>query len=112
MVSLALPGVQPQEAGAPSAGVSQERGRGFAVGVKSAQPALIAVRIRHESCPICRSVEAELAPVVRLANEREVLLVTIDLSSDASQRQSALLIGALGLDALWPVDAETRAWTS
>lgn len=102
----AFAAAQPQDAGpggSPEVAVGAA-GQGYVVDVRSRRPALIAVRIRHDSCPVCRSVEADFDPVLKLFNERDVLLVTVDLSNEATQHQSALLIASLGLEELWPVD--------
>lgn len=84
--------------------IARERGRGMKVEQESARPAVIAVRIRHDMCPICKVVESQFDPILELANENGVLLVTIDLSTEETQRQSGLLIASLGLEQLWPSD--------
>ena len=81
-----------------------ETGSRFKVDLKSERPVLIALRIRHEMCPICKSIESRFDPIVTIANDNAILLVTIDLSNEATLRQSSMLIASLGLKGLWPTD--------
>ena len=70
-------------------------------------PKIIAVRVHHDMCPYCKQLEPQYAELIRRAKDESVLFVTLDLSSETSQRQSALLAGALGLKRVWPRDLST-----
>jgi hypothetical protein len=76
----------------------------FRVAVQPEAPRLIGVRLRHDLCPLCRRVEPELDAMRDLANAERVLLVDVDLTNEATQRQSAMLLAALGLESVWPKD--------
>ena len=67
-------------------------------------PDIIAVRIRHDMCPFCKKFDPQFPNLVRQATEDSVLFVTLDLSSEETQRQAALLVGALGLEKVWTGD--------
>lgn len=74
------------------------------VDVRASTPSLIALRYRHDLCPVCAAYEPRLREVVDFANRNDVLMLTIDLSSEATQRQSAMLLAQLGLEKFWPND--------
>lgn len=74
------------------------------VGARAEPPAIIAVRIHHGMCPFCRKLDPMFTKLSRQTKEPTVLFVTLDLSDKASQRQAALLAGALGLESLWTGD--------
>lgn len=84
--------------------MARERGRTMKVHEQVEDPAVIAVRIRHDMCPVCMSIERDFDPISELANDLGVLIVTIDLSTEEARRQSALLTASLGLKRLWPAD--------
>lgn len=67
-------------------------------------PKLIALRFHHDMCPYCREFAPKFARTTERASQDAVLYVTLDMSTEASQIQAALLVGALGLDDLWPGD--------
>ncbi len=106
--SIAITGEAPRGAAAetPSDIVRRagEMGSRFKVDLKSERPVLIALRIRHDMCPICKSIESRFDPIVTIVNDNAILLVTIDLSNEATLRQSSMLIASLGLEGLWPTD--------
>ena len=80
------------------------RGSDMKIAAKVESPAIIAVRIRHDMCPYCKKFDPLFPALVRQAMEESVLFVTLDLSSEESQRQAALLVGALGLEKVWTGD--------
>jgi hypothetical protein len=49
-------------------------------------------------------MEPEFTDLSRKSYEEPVLFLTLDVSSRASQRKAALLVGALGLESFWPGD--------
>ena len=86
------------------AAVADPKGAEFKVELPVTAPAVIAVRFRHDMCPYCKAFDPQVADLHRKTRDEPVLFVTLDLSSEVSQRQAALLIGALGLEAAWPGD--------
>jgi len=71
---------------------------------KVGQPDIIAVRIRHDLCPLCKKLDPRFPDIVRDFNGQSVLFVTLDLTDQTTQKQAALLTGALGLDSVWTGD--------
>lgn len=67
-------------------------------------PNIIAVRIRHDMCPFCKKFDPAFPRLVRQTSDESVLYVTLDLSSEATQKQAALMVGALGLQDVWTGD--------
>lgn len=92
---------------ASAAVTAQDRGAGMKISAVSRPPKIIAVRVHHDLCPYCKQLEPQYAELIRRAKDESVLFVTLDLSSETSQRQSALLAGALGLKRVWPRDLST-----
>ena len=80
------------------------RGREMKVNAKVALPEIIAVRVRHDLCPLCGELDPKFPEFVRQANDESVLFVTLDLSSETTQKQAALLVGALALQRVWTGD--------
>ncbi len=106
IIAIEVEGTMAQDGGQQSsiAQIAKQRGRQFKVTAKAEMPSLIAVRVRHDQCPICISIEGDLDPALDFLNQNRVLVVTIDLSSEATLTQAGLLIASLGLEALWPED--------
>lgn len=86
---------------------AQDRGAAMKISAVSRPPKIIAVRVHHGMCPYCKQLEPQYVELIRRAKDESVLFVTLDLSSETSRRQSALLAGALGLRRLWPRDLST-----
>lgn len=80
------------------------RGADRKVNAKVSSPGIIAVRVRHDLCPLCKELDPKFPELVRQANNESVLFVTLDLSSETTQKQAALLVGALGLQRVWTGD--------
>lgn len=80
------------------------RGADRKVRAKVTSPEIIAVRVRHDLCPLCKELDPKFPELVRQANNESVLFVTLDLSSQTTQKQAALLVGALGLQRVWTGD--------
>ena len=62
------------------------------------------MRIRHDMCPYCKKFDPQFPALIRQAAAESVLFVTLDLSTEETQRQAALLVGALGIEAVWTGD--------
>ena len=67
-------------------------------------PRLIAVRVHHDMCPYCKSLKPDFEKVTKQPRDESVLWVTLDLTTEQSQQQSALLSAALGVQELWTGD--------
>lgn len=67
-------------------------------------PNVIAVRIRHDMCPFCKKFDPAFPTLIRQMKSESVLFVTLDLTSEATQKQAALMVGALGLQDVWTGD--------
>ncbi len=80
------------------------RGTEFKVDAKVRAPEIIAVRIHHDMCPHCKRLKPQFEALDALLTDASALLVTLDLSTPATQHQAALLAGALGLESLWTGD--------
>ncbi len=80
------------------------KGSDIKIAAQVQAPRVIAVRIRHDMCPFCKKFDPQFPALIRQATEEAVLFVTLDLSSEETQRQSALLVGALGLGEVWTGD--------
>lgn len=80
------------------------RGADRKVSAEVSSPEIIAVRVRHDLCPLCKELDPKFPELVRQANNESVLFVTLDLSSQTTQKQAALLVGALGLQRVWTGD--------
>ena len=89
--------------------VVQDRGATMKVSAVARAPKIIAVRVHHDMCPYCKQLDPQYAELIRRTKDESVLFVTLDLSSETSQRQSALLAGALGLRRVWPRDLSKLA---
>ena len=74
------------------------------VNVDVASPDLIAVRIHHDLCTYCKQLDPQFTKLIRNPDNDSVLFITLDLTSEATQQQAALLVGALGLENIWPDD--------
>ena len=71
---------------------------------KAVAPRLIAVRVHHDMCPYCKGLKPEFEKETKRPRDEAVLWVTLDLTTEQSQEQSALLAAALGIQALWTGD--------
>ena len=83
-------------------------------------PDVVAIKVWHPSCPLCKSLDPRYATVVDAFDDGSVLFMTFDLSTEASRRQAELLVTALGVQDLFEdplahlgsvvlVDLETKA---
>ena len=73
------------------------RGATMKVSAVARPPKIIAVRVHHDMCPYCKQLDPQYAELIRRTQDESVLFVTMDMTIETSQRQSALLAGALGL---------------
>lgn len=80
------------------------RGANMKVSATVAAPDIIAVRIRHDACPLCRRLDPRFPDIIREFADASVLFVTLDMTDESSQTQAALLTGALGLEGVWTGD--------
>lgn len=80
------------------------RGASMNVSAKVKSPGIIAVRIHHDLCPYCKKLDSQFAKLTRRASGDSVLFITLDLTSERTQQQAALLVGALGLERVWTGD--------
>lgn len=87
-----------------SRSVANSRGASMKVAATVEIPAIIAVRIYHDRCPYCKKIAPEFTKLSRRMGERSILYVTLDLSSEDSQKQAALMVAALGIQHLWTGD--------
>jgi hypothetical protein len=82
-------------------------------------PRLIAVKIWHETCPACKIIDPRYETVTAAFNTKDVLFVTLDMSTEASRHQAALMAETLGIGAayrehfgssgfVWLVDPKTH----
>ncbi len=83
--------------------VANPRGADMKVTATVESPRVIAVRVRHDLCPICKVLDPQFQKIVEETSD-SVLFVTLDLTSRTSQKQAALLVGALGLNRVWTGD--------
>ena len=83
---------------------SGPRGTDIKVSAKVELPAIIAVRIRHDMCPYCKSFDPKFPTLTLQSDSKSVLFVTLDLSNETTQRQAAMLVSALGLEKVWTGD--------
>ena len=88
---------------------SRQKGAAMKIAAKAQAPKIVALRVHHDLCPYCRKLKTDPAfpKLGRLKADGAVLFVTMDMTDEATQKQSALLIGALGLQNLWPADLST-----
>lgn len=82
------------------------RARGAKVKVNATvrTPDIIAVRIRHDMCPFCKGFDSKFPKLIRDAGKDAVLFVTLDMTTETTQEQAALLLAALSLEHLWTGD--------
>lgn len=88
---------------------------------EEAEPAqVVAVKFWHRTCPACREIDPRYAEVRDDFEEKPVLFVTFDMSTDETRAQSQMLAESLGIGDLYRdnygvtgfvvlVDAESRA---
>jgi len=101
LTALAPLGMSPaQEHFAPRG----ERGSQFKVNAQVDAPRILAVRIHHDLCPHCKQLKPQFEALNASVLDVPVLLVTLDLSTPATQHQAALTAGALRLESLWTGD--------
>ena len=84
--------------------VAPPRGSDMKVDAVVEAPAVLAVRVRHDMCPYCRALDAEMPELMKKSADQSVLWITLDLTDETTQQQAALLAGALGLEAIWTGD--------
>ncbi len=70
-----------------------------ALGVE--HPDLIVARFHAKWCGACKTLAPKFEALKQAAADEQVLFVTLDMTTDESRRQAALLAGALGLDKAW-----------
>ncbi len=80
------------------------KGSDMKVTAKVEAPAIIAVRVRHDMCPLCKGLDPKFPEIIRNANDESVLFVTLDLTDETTQQQAALTVGALGIESVWTGD--------
>ena len=80
------------------------RGSDMKVNAKVKAPDIIAVRVRHDMCPLCKELDPKFPKIIRNANDESVLFVTLDLTDETTQQQAALTVGALGIEGVWTGD--------
>ncbi|MCH7993833.1 MAG: hypothetical protein IIB57_05235 [Planctomycetes bacterium] len=80
------------------------RGSDMKVNAKVKAPDIIAVRVRHDMCPLCKELDPKFPEIIRNANDESVLFVTLDLTDQTTQQQAALTVGALGIESVWTGD--------
>lgn len=103
--SAALAAVQEQGRAAKAAqDAAIARGASMKVSAEVKSPDIIAVRIHHDLCPFCKKLDPQFGKLTRRARDDSVLFITLDLTSEETQQQAALLVGALGLEGLWTGD--------
>ena len=83
---------------------AEARGRQFKINAVVATPKIIAVRIRHDMCPFCKGFDSQFPKLIRKVKDDAVLFVTLDMTSETTQQQAAMLVRALGLDRIWTGD--------
>ena len=88
---------------------------------EEAEPAeVVAVKFWHRTCPACREIDPRYAEVRDDFEEKPVLFVTFDMSTDETRAQSQMLAESLGIGDLYRdnfgvtgfvvlVDAESRS---
>ncbi|MBI1390607.1 MAG: hypothetical protein GC154_19425 [bacterium] len=70
--------------------------------VANVKPAVIAVKLHADWCTKCQALGPILEDLTqRLGKDSEALLVKVDLTNDATKRQSQLLMSALGLSKVY-----------
>jgi hypothetical protein len=79
-------------------------GSQFKVDARVQVPEILAIRIHHDMCPYCEQLKPEFEKLNTKVMGAAVLLVTLDLSTPASQQQAVLMVGALGLERVWTGD--------
>lgn len=84
--------------------VAAPRGSDMKVTAKVKAPDIIAVRVRHDMCPLCKALDPKFPEIIRNANDESVLFVTLDLTDETTQQQAALTVGALGIECVWTGD--------
>ncbi len=84
--------------------VAAPKGSDIKVDAKVKAPDIIAVRVRHDMCPLCKGLDPKFPGIIRNANDESVLFVTLDLTDETTQQQAALTVGALGIKCVWTGD--------
>ena len=84
--------------------IAGPRGADMKVSATVETPRVIAVRVRHDMCPLCKQLDPKFPELIRQVEKDSVLFVTLDLTNETTQKQAALLVGALGLERTWTGD--------
>ena len=71
---------------------AEARGRQFKISAVVTTPKIIAVRIRHDMCPFCKGFDSQFPKLIRKVKNDAVLFVTLDLTSETTQQQAAMLV--------------------
>lgn len=80
------------------------RGSQFKVNAQVQTPRILAVRFHHDICPHCKQLKPRFEQLLERTLDASVLLITLDLSTPETQHQSALMVGALGIESVWTGD--------
>ena len=83
--------------------IAAPKGVNMKVSASVEEPCIIAVRVRHDMCPICKGLDPKFPAIIEKSKD-SVLFVTLDLTNETTQKQAALLVGALGLERVWTGD--------
>jgi len=81
-----------------------QRGREMKVDAPVEAPDVIAVRVHHDMCPYCKKLAPQFDQLRRQTMDEAVLFVTLDLTSERTQRQAAMMVAALGIESIWTGD--------
>jgi thiol:disulfide interchange protein len=92
-----------QEGSGPEgSGPTKEAQKAESVDEADLKPALIVVKIHADWCATCKKMGPILEDLTqRLGEDTETLIVKVDLTNDATKRQSRLLMNALGLSKVY-----------
>lgn len=63
-------------------------------------PAIVAVWFKADYCVRCQKLETNYAKLLKSTKDLDVLFVSADLTNEVTRKQSAMLMGALGLQKL------------
>jgi|GEM_PF-3168464 len=80
------------------------KGANMKVSARVKAPDIMAVRVRHDMCPLCKQLDPKFPEMIRRTKSASVLFVTLDLTDETTQQQAALTVGALGIDSVWTGD--------
>lgn len=92
-----------QEGSGPEgSGPTKDAQKAESVNEANLKPALIVVKIHADWCATCKKMGPILEDLTqRLGGDTKTLLVKVDLTNDATKRQSQLLMNAFGLSKVY-----------